>query len=378
MKVPCPVPRVPCCADPAAMACPVPESRLRCVEERACRAARPDFRDPGPAPVEENPSGLAQLGRGLLGVALLASTLFVTGCLGPGLGLFADPPLEEQTLYRRGFPSDGKILVLDISGKISIGARGLLGDPVSPDAVARVLRKAGDDKAVKALVLRIDTPGGGATASNIIFKEVLTFKQKTGIPVYASILSLGCSGGYYISVAADKIYAHPTSVVGSIGVIGRVPQARKLAGKIGYDEIIIKSGPMKDMGNPLRDLSDKERAVFQGVINDMYARFLAAVVENRPAFKTAAQLKPIADGRVYTAAQAKANGLIDDIKYLQDVLDEAAINAGLRKPKVVRYLRGPDPDTSIYTHPPGTIKVDFGTILPPTRPGFYYLWLPAR
>ncbi len=314
-------------------------------------------------------------------VALLVAIAVSSGCVGLSLGdVLNTPPLSEQELSRKGFFSDGKVLVIDISGEIASRQTAIFSKQMTPDSVTRILRLARQDDAIKAVVLRVDTPGGEVTASDLIYKELLEFKKAKRVPVYASILSLGCSGGYYISAAADKIFAHPTSVVGSIGVIGRVPQVRKLADKIGYDEVVIKSGPMKDMGNPLRTLDEEQRRIFQGIIDDMYKKFLDVVVLSRAAFKDHEDLRPIADGRVYTASQAKGVGLVDDIKYLQDVIDEAAIAGGMVKPKVVRYLRGAQPTSSIYTRTPGVnvVKMDLGGILAVPQPGFYYLWLPGR
>jgi protease-4 len=193
-------------------------------------------------------------------------------------------------------------------------------------------------------------------------------------------------------MAADRVYAQPTSVVGSIGVIARLPQASALAEKIGYSELVFKSGEMKDLANPLRAMTEPERAVCQGLVLALYERFVAAVLAGRPAFKTAADLQPVADGRVFTAAQAQELKLIDDVAYLPDVIAKAKAAAGLRTAAVVTYGRGPAPDATIYSAGGGAppvgvgarggsgqvnlVNLDLSALVARLQPGFYYLWQP--
>ena len=135
------------------------------------------------------------------------------------------------------------------------------------------------DKDVRAVVLRINSPGGGVTATDLMYGEVLRFRAQTGKPVIAAMLDVAASGGYYLACAADTIYAQPTTVTGSIGVIMMAPEFAGTMQKIGVRVNVIKSGEMKDMGSPFREMNEQDRAVLQGLIDGMYARFLDVVAE---------------------------------------------------------------------------------------------------
>jgi protease-4 len=182
---------------------------------------------------------------------------------------------------------------------------------------------------------------------------------------------------------ADRIYAHPTTITGSIGVIARFPKLRGLADKVGYDEEIVKSGNMKAMGHPLLTMSAEERAVFQGTIDDMYGRFITIVRDGRPQLETLEAVRPIADGRIYTAKQALANGLVDEIGYLSDALNDLKAAAGVSKAHVVTYSYGASDDANLYTRAMrAPVELNLGAIqlkgLEMARPGFHYLWMPGE
>ncbi len=250
-------------------------------------------------------------------------------------------PLEEETVEGKG---DAKILLMDVSGFISdetpSGVLTIGNPPARVPMLVRLreeLKKATDDSRVRAVVLRINSPGGTVTASDIIFRELDIFKRARGVPVVAVMMDVAASGGYYVALAADTIVAHPTTVTGSIGVIMLSLNAEGLMQKVGVAAAAIKSGERKDMGSPFRQLTPEERAIFQTVIDDLHRQFLAKVIERRqlpPA--TAATL---ADGRVYTAEQALGHKLIDRVGYLPDAIDVARRAAGLDEARVIVYKR---------------------------------------
>lgn len=313
----------------------------------------------------------------LANIALLVSLSLITGCIGIDLGSILNPPLVEQELERKGSWASRKIAILDITGDITDGDIGFFGGNVTkPSEVAAILRLIEQDPKVSAVLLRINSPGGEVSATDTIYHELMELKRRKGIPIYASCRSLACSGAYYIAASADKIYCQPTSIVGSIGVIARIPNFKELAGKVGYSETIFKSGVMKDMGHPLKDMSKEERDVFQNLVNHHYERFLDCVINSRgKKVGTRAKLRKIADGRVYTSDNALKLGLVDEVAYLPDVVDKLAIEAGLTAYRVVTYHRGQSTEASLYS---STTRFDrvLHSIAGPRATGFYYLWGP--
>jgi protease IV len=250
-------------------------------------------------------------------------------------------PLEEETVEGHG---DAKILLMDVSGFLSDEApTGTLTIGTPPPRVPMLVRlreelkKAADDPKVRAIVVRINSPGGTVTASDIMFRELESFKRARGVPIVASMMDVAASGGYYVALAADTIVAHPTTVTGSIGVIMISLNAEGLMQKVGLAAAAIKSGERKDMGSPFRPLTPEERAIFQSVIDDLHRQFVAKVVDRRGL--PAATAATLADGRIYTAEQALAHKLIDRIGYVPDALDVARRAAGLDEARVVVYKR---------------------------------------
>lgn len=313
----------------------------------------------------------------LLGALLIAAT--GTGCI--SISLFpTTQPLREKTI--QGTAAQ-KILLIDLSGVISEKATGgPLG--AGEDLVARVkeeLTLAGEDEQVKALLLRINSPGGTVTASDLIHHEITQFKAKRGIPVIAVIMDVGASGGYYIATAADKILAHPTSVTGSVGVIMLRVNAEGLLQKIGIEAGAIKSGAKKDIGSPFRAITEDERAIFQAMIDGFQARFLEVVAKGRGAL-SAERLKVVADGRVLTGPQAVQLGLVDRIGYLDDAIETAKQAAGLSDARVVTYGRPGSYKPTIYSQSQGEgslealARLDIMGLVRGGTPQFLYLWMP--
>ena len=290
-------------------------------------------------------------------------------------------PLEEETVEGSG---DSKILLMDLSGFLSDESTSSLLNITTPPArvpllvrVREELKKARDDAKVKALVLRINTPGGTVTASDVIYRELQLFRSEKPIPIIAVMMDVAASGGYYVALAADSIIAHPTSVTGSIGVVMLTFNAEGLMQKIGVSAQTVKSAERKDMGSPFRTMTPEERAIFQGVIDDLYRQFVVKVVDRRKIADATA--RTLADGRVYTAEQALANKLIDRIGYMPDAIDAARRAAGLDKARVVVYHRPRQYRATYYAEAQqlegGFTAGALGAMVGP-GPKFLYLWLP--
>jgi protease-4 len=291
-------------------------------------------------------------------------------------------PLEEETVEGRG---DAKILLMDVSGFLSDETPGTaltIGSP--PPRVPLLVRvreeltKAGRDPKVRALVVRINSPGGTVTASDIIFRELTEFKRTRRLPIVATMMDVAASGGYYVALAADTIVAHPTTVTGSIGVIMISLNAEGLMQKVGLSTATIKSGERKDMGSPFRQLTPEERAIFQSVIDDLHRQFVAKVVERRAIpVATAAAL---ADGRVYTAEQALNHKLVDRVGYVPDALEAARRAAGLDEARVIVYKRPREYRATYYaraeTEAGAFAALSQLAVLAGAGPKLLYLWLP--
>jgi protease-4 len=240
------------------------------------------------------------------------------------------------------------------------------------------LKKAADDPDVRALVVRINSPGGTVTAADIMYRELESWKRATKRPVVAVMLDIGASGGYYVALAADTIVAHPTSVTGSIGVIMVSLNAEGLMQKLGLSAATIKSGERKDMGSPFRTLTDEERGIFQSVIDSLHAQFVAKLVESRKLSPDAAGA--IADGRIYTAQQALERGLVDRIGYMPDAIEAARRAAGVDEARVVVYHRPREYRATYYARAQAAAAGDvqlaqLATMLG-AGPRFLYLWWP--
>ena len=306
----------------------------------------------------------------------------LAGCFSVDMRGVLSPSLEEHEISRDGLFTRDKILIIDISGLIRSGqSSGFFSRNTTPKSIKAILNKASDDRHIRAVVLRIDSPGGEVTATDVVYHDILAFKERTGIPVYASIMSLGTSGAYYVGATADEIYSHPTSIIGSIGVIARVPQLAELADKIGYSQIILKSGKNKDLGDPLTKMPEEQQAILQNTIDSMHERFLEVVVKNRPGFQTKDELRPIADGRIYTSEEALRVELVDGIAYLDEVIAKAKLSAGLDRARVVTYNHSAGHDSNIYSKLPlqvNLLNIDLKNILGDGLPGFHYLWMPAH
>lgn len=294
--------------------------------------------------------------------------LLAAGCVTVKVALFEEPgPLKEKVVSGTG---RDKILLLDISGIILEGPHRILGGlkgVTSPDRVKEELEKATKDKQIKALVLKINSPGGTVSGSDVVLHEILAFKKERSLPVVACLTGLATSGGYYVAQAADTIFAYPTCITGSIGVLSMKLNLKGLMDKVGVDEELVKSGQWKDFWSPFRPATPEEKRMMQEIIDDFYRGFVEVVAKGRKL--NTEEVRRVADGRIFTASQAKDLGLVDKLGYLDDALELAKKEAGLEEARVVRY------------HRPGSYRPTVYSLLPELElaaPQFLYLWFPGE
>jgi protease-4 len=305
------------------------------------------------------------------------------GCVSPRVQLFTDAtdPLEQYTLSGTG---EKKVLLIPIEGIISDSARDeiLRSRPGMVQEVVAQLDLAKSDPSIRALLLKIDSPGGSVTASDILYNEIEAFKKETGIPVVASMMNVAASGAYYAALSADRILAHPTSITGSIGVLFINPDLTGLMEKVGVDVNVYTSGRNKDMGSPFRQSTEREEKLFEKVVASLARRFIHLVEVRR--HLSPEQLEAVSTARIFLADEALQYGLIDKIAYLPEAVSDAEGLAGLPAgSRLVVYRRTRYANDNIYNNlqmragnPP---LIDTGLPSPsfPRRSGFYYLWAPA-
>jgi protease-4 len=291
--------------------------------------------------------------------------VLAAGCVTVKVSLFEEPaPLKEKTIS--GYGGD-KILLMDVSGVVLEGPHRILGftsGVTSPSRVKEELEKATQDDRVKAVVLKINSPGGTVSAADVILHELKAFKAKKGVPVVVCLQGLAASGGYYVAQAGDTIIAYPTCITGSIGVIAMKFNLQELMNKVGVGEDVVKSGKWKDFWSPFRPATPQEKEMMQHIIDDFYREFVNVVAQGRKL--SLKQALAVADGRIFTASEARDLGLVDQLGYLDDAIELARTKAGLETgAKVVIY------------HRPGSYKPTIYSLLPDldmVGPQFLYLW----
>lgn len=240
-----------------------------------------------------------------------------------------------------GFVIAGFFLILKeektdfISSARKVGLVRIEGVILDSKEVIDHLHQLRDNSSVNAILLRIDSPGGGVGPSQEIYNEILKLREKNQKKVVVSMGSVAASGGYYIASAADWIMANPGTLTGSIGVIFQGTNIEELMKKIGIKTVVIKSGKYKDIFSPDREMTEDERELLQGVIDDVHEQFLDAIAQGRKELDKET-LRSIADGRIFTGSQAREYGLIDELGNLQDALEKTAQLAGIEgKPEVI-------------------------------------------
>lgn len=315
---------------------------------------------------------------------LCGAASMLLGCISIDLLGGGDAPLQQSVVAGSGGP---KILLLDVDGVVGgeADATSFFGfDETSMVArIREVLDEARQDPEIRGLLLRIDSPGGTATASEQVYTEILRFKKERGAPVVAQLLTTAASGGFYIAMAADEVQAHPTTVVGSIGVIFTSLNVAGLMDKLGIEDQTITGGEFKDIGSPFRPLTGEERRQLQSIVDDLHARFREVVERGRPKL-TAERVAELANGRIYSAPQALENGLVDRIGAMADAVGLLSDRIGAPRVRVVAYHRPNSPRRNFYMKSPAGVPglaetPALSSVLEPLlgRPGFHYLWWPG-
>lgn len=226
----------------------------------------------------------------------------------------------------------------DFSGEDRIALIRVEGVILDSQETVGELKRFSENPFVKAIVLRIDSPGGGVVPSQEIHDAVRRVRNKSNKAVIASMGSVAASGGYYIAAATDRIVANPGTLTGSIGVIMEMANVEGLLQKIGVEGVVVKSGKYKDVGSPLRKMSDEERGLLQTVMDDVHKQFIEAVAEGRAL--ELGDVQALADGRIFTGRQAKEAKLVDELGDLEDAIQLAADVVGIEgEPKVVEPRR---------------------------------------
>lgn len=330
-----------------------------------------------------------RFGGGLLALLLVVGGA-VAGCQPAGgvkLSLIpADKTLQEKMVIREAAIAP-KIAVVEISGMLlDQQINQMFSEGENPVSFAlEQLKKAQEDASVKAVILRINSPGGTVTASEILYDEIQRFKTKTHKPVVTVMMDVTASGGYYAACASDHLIAYPTTVTGSIGVIMQLFSLEGTLDAIHLKTYAIKSGPFKDAGSPLRDLTAEEREYFDAIVQQFYGRFLAVVRAGRPNLSVE-QIKAAADGKVFTADQALAKGLVDEVGTVYTAVEYLKKKTNHAKMNVVVYHRPMEWKPNIYassgTPSPqaaqaGPVQINMSMVEDALRPKFLYLWAPG-
>ncbi|WP_299408943.1 signal peptide peptidase SppA [Acaryochloris sp. IP29b_bin.148] len=255
----------------------------------------------------------------------------VTLCLLAALGNWLGGSMESQKTK-----GSANVALVNVYGVISDEpASGPFGSSAGANAneLIDIIQRAREDQGIKAILLRINSPGGTAAASQAIYEELMRTRKETDIKIIASLGDVAASGGYYVASAAHHIVANSSSVTGSIGVIVRTQNVSSLLDKVGVQTSTIQSGPLKDILSPFRDTKPEERNILQSVVDESYQQFLEAIVAGRDI--SMEELKPLADGRIYTGTQAKAKNLVDSLGNYYDALQTTADLAKISgEPKV--------------------------------------------
>ncbi len=335
-------------AEPVAGAAAAPETDARPVVTGAVQAgatATPPPTPPSAPPPwaytpPHTPSGeppRQRMSGCLIAILVAIGLVVVCGAIAMLVIAVAGNPKASSTF---SVPGD-RIGVISISGVIQTGSEDsswLSAGTAGSRAIMEQLRAAGKDRGIKAVVLRINSPGGSAAASQEIYEEVLRLRDESKKKVIVSMADVAASGGYYISAAATKIVASPATMTGSIGVITESVNWAGFAGKYGVKGETITSGPYKDTMNPFRAMRDDERKLMQAMINEVYDQFVRDVATGRKMDEKT--IRKLADGRVYSGSQARRVKLVDELGNFHDAVKLAAKEAGIRgEPKLKEFGR---------------------------------------
>lgn len=318
---------------------------------------------------------LLVLGFLIVGVIALAVIVGLSG--GGSSGSASSSQWEESYVTGEG---EAEIAVLPVAGAITDSASGgaFSASGATPGALRSQLQQAEDDPNVEAVILEVNSPGGGVVPSDEMYRLVRDFKDETDKPVVASMGSTAASGGYYISAAADTIVANPSTTTGSIGVIFNYTNFSEALDKIGVDPEPLTTGEFKDLASPSDELSQQERDILNSQIEQSYDQFVSAIVAGRDL--TEERVRELGDGRTYTGQQAAENGLVDELGGLEAAASEARNLADIDQAEVVRYEESPglleSVQARIAPEEPEAVQIMESAGIEPT-PEMQYLYRPG-
>jgi protease-4 len=339
--------------------------------------------DAPPLPPAHHPHPAPRRGRGWKVFAILVTLLLVASVaanaimmmavavMGAAVGAGGESPaanVQSETIHRG---SGEKIAIIPVDGTV---------DEQMYKRIFAYCEFVKADDSIKAVILEVDSPGGTVTASDEIYHEFMKLKA-TNRKVVVSMRSLAASGGYYLSMAADKLYAQPTTLTGSIGVIWPSFEVTKLMEKWGVQSEVVKSDnaeDFKDAGSPFKKFTEQDRQYIKGIVNDAHGKFSAIVAKGR-AGKLKAPMNEVANGKIWTSDDALKMGLIDEIAYMDDVCTKTASDAGLSNPTIIRLKnRGGLLQALSASSPIGggkvEVKVDTAELERLTRGRLEYRW----
>ena len=318
----------------------------------------------------------------------------LTVTIGQGV---ADAKLKMTVVESEGRWFADRVAIIDISGLLINASRpGLLRRGDNPVGLLHEkLEMARRDHRVKAVILRLNTPGGTVTASDAMYRQILRFKQRSGKPVIGLMMDVAASGGYYIACAADTLMAYPTAVTGSIGVIVQTVSLKPALNRLGIEADAITSGDNKDAGSWLSNLTPEKRAVLQALVDDFYQRFVDVVRGARPNI-VAGRFDEMTDGRIVSGEEAAKAGLVDEVGDIYDAFALAKELAGIGEKRAdlvfyhrpYSYVGSPYARTQQFTNDRGELAPGSGSIqinlaqlnlggrISDMSSGFYYLWQP--
>jgi len=273
-----------------------------------------------------------------------------------------------------------KVAIIDVDGMLlNRNFKGM--DSLGENPVAlfhEKLNAAARDPAIRSVVLRINSPGGSVTASDLMRRDLLEFRRTTGKPVVASFLDVGAGGAYYLATASDLVFAHPTSVVGGVGVVINLYNMADTLEQQNIQATPIRIGEFTDLGSPVQRMSEDGKTIMTEIADEFHTRFCDAVVQTRPAVD-----QGLFDGRVFTASKAKENGFIDEVCYFDEVIREAKALSGVsQQTKVVMFRRANDRALTEFDvtpnspQPVASIPLSIPGLDRASLPHFLYLWQP--
>ena len=311
----------------------------------------------------------------------LLLALQLSGCATIKLGQSYNEPLTEQVIDKG--ETEQKVLLVNIDGILNDEPKqGLLSQaPSVLDSVLMQLKKAEKDKQIVAVLLKINSPGGGVTVSEVLYHELQQFKERTDKKIFVQMMTVAASGGVYVSMAADHIQAHPSTITGSVGVVSMSADISGTLAKIGAKVNVYKTGDNKDMGSPFKAASESDQVAFKEVVAQMADDFYNRVQQRQDLSVETMQV--IKTARIFTGSKAKELGLVDSVGYLTDATKQACKLGGATGCKIVTYRFNKNKNATAYSPSMQMTQIpaQFNLIDLPVlesfklKPGLYYLYL---